>query len=174
MEHLALQAGQKIFIHGGAGGIGSIAIQIAQHVGAHVATTATGEGIDFVKQLGADEVIDYKSQDFAEKLTDYDAVFELAGGKEFDKTLTILKPGGAAVSMIAQADEAKAKELGVKAMTQSTKVTTERLDKLTQLVEEGVIKPEVEKVFPLDQVQAAFEARESGGVKGKVVLHIQN
>lgn len=173
VQHIDLQSGQKIFIHGGAGGIGTLAIQIAKNLGAYVATTATGEGIDYVKQLGADEVIDYKVQNFAEVLRDYDAVFELAGGSEFDKTLTVLKSGGIGVSMIAQADEAKLAELGVRAISQSTKVTTEALEQVSKLVEAGVIKPQVDKTFNLDQIQEAFKARESGVVQGKVVLKIK-
>lgn len=172
-EHIQLQAGQKLFIHGGSGGIGSIAIQIAKHIGAYVATTATGDGIEFVKKLGADEVIDYKSQNFAELLSDYDAVFDLTKGEEFDKTLEVLKRGGVAVSMIAQADEVKVKELGIQAISQQTQVTTERLNALTKLVEDGVVTPYVDKEFPLDQIQEAFNARESGNVKGKIVITIK-
>jgi len=174
IDHIHLQSGQKIFIHGGAGGIGSMAIQIAKHLGAFVATTATGEGVAFVKSLGADEVIDYKAEDFTEKLRDYDAVFELAGGEEFEKSLTVLKKGGIGVSMIAHADEAKVKELGVTAISQQTQVTTDHLHALTKLVEDGVVTPQVEKVYPLEQIQQAFKARESGSVRGKVVIHIKD
>lgn len=115
-EHIQLKADQKIFIHGGAGGIGSIAIQIAKNIGAHVATTATGEGVDYVKGLGADEVIDYKTEDFAQKLSDYDAAFDTVGGEDFAKALTILTKGGIGVSMTVKVDEAEAAELDVTAM----------------------------------------------------------
>lgn len=172
-ENLNLQSGQKIFIHGGAGGIGTVAIQIAKNIGAYVATTATGENIDAVKQLGADEVVDYKSQNFVEALRDYDAVFDTVGGEDFEKSLIVLKRGGIAVSMAGQADEGKANELGVDAITQATKVNTERLDELKQLVEAGVVRPQVDKVFPLDQIQDAFYALESGSVKGKVVIEVK-
>lgn len=169
MQHIKLQAGQKLFIHGAAGGIGTIAVQVARHLGAYVAGTATGEGAERIVQLGINEVIDYKVQDFAAELHDYDAVFDTVGGDDFAKALTILKPGGTAVSMIAQADE-QAKELGVTAITQSTKVTTEMLDKLRELVESGVVTPQIGKVFPFEQIQQAFETRESGKIPGKVVL----
>ncbi len=172
-EHIKLQAGQKLFIHGGAGGIGTVAIQIAKDIGAYVATTATGDNIEVVKKLGADEVIDYKSQNFAEVLKDYDAVFDLVGGDDFNKALGILKKGGIGVSMAAQADENKIKDLGVTAITQFTKVTTDKLDKLRGLVESGVVKPQVDKVFTLDQIRAAFEAKESGTVTGKIVIEIK-
>lgn len=172
-EHLALASEQKIFIHGGAGGIGSIAIQIAKHLGAYVATTATDSDIESVKTLGADEVIDYKSQKFFDVLKDYDAVFDTVGGDDFNASLAILKNDGKAVSMIAQADETKASELGVTAFTQATKVTTKALNELTKLVEEGVVTPNVGGVFPLTEVQAAFIARETASVKGKIVLKIK-
>lgn len=172
-QHTRLQSGQKIFIHGGAGGIGTIAIQIARNIGAYIATTATGQDIDRVKQLGADEVIDYKSQDFTEVLNGYDAVFDTVGGDDFNKSLNILKQGGKAVSMIAQADAAKAEELGVTAHTQSTRVTTEALDKLRELVESGVVTPQVGEVFPLEQIREAFEAREAGAIHGKAVISIK-
>lgn len=168
-RHINLQAGQKLFIHGAAGGIGTIAVQIAKHIGAYVAGTATGEGAERIAQLGVDEVIDYKVQDFAAELHDFDAVFDTVGGDDFAKALAILKPGGIAVSMIAQADE-RAKELGVTAITQSTKVTTEMLDKLRELVELGVVTPQVGETFPFEQIQQAFETRESGKIPGKVVL----
>jgi NADPH:quinone reductase-like Zn-dependent oxidoreductase len=169
VQHIKLQSGQKLFIHGAAGGIGTIAVQIAKHVGAYVAGTATGGGAERVVQLGVDEVIDYKVQDFAAQLHDFDAVFDTVGGDDFARALAILKPGGVAVSMIAQADE-QAKELGVTAITQSTKVTTEMLDKLRELVESGVVTPQVGKIFLFEQIQQAFEARESGKIPGKVVV----
>ena len=172
-QHINIRSDQKLFIHGGAGAIGSIALQIAKNIGAYVATTATGDGIEYVKKLGADEVIDYKTQDFSEILKDYDAVFDTVGGDDFNKSLKVLKKGGIAVSMIAQADEKLAQELGVTAQTQATHVTTEALDKLRGLVNSGVVKPNVGKVFPLEQVKDAFIARESGEVSGKIVLQIK-
>lgn len=171
-EHINLQPGQKVFIHGGAGGIGSIAIQIAKHIGAYVATTATGDGVDFVKKLGADEVIDYKSQDYASIIEDYDAAFDTVGD-DFMKVLSVLKSGGVGVSMTAKADEARAKELGVKAITQSTKVNTERLAKLAKLVEDGAVATQVYKSFTLEQASEAFKEYESGKVKGKVVVAVE-
>lgn len=171
-NHINLKRGQKLFVHGGAGGIGSIAIQIAKHLGAYVATTATGDGINFVKSLGADEVIDYKVQDFAATLSGYDAVFDTVGGDDFNKSLDILKHGGTAVSMIAKANEAKAERLGVLAITQGTKVNTHDLGELAKLVEAGVVTPQVAEVYKLDDIAAAFAAYESGRVKGKVVVEV--
>ncbi len=173
VKSLNLQRGQKIFIHGGSGGIGIIAIQIAKNIGAYVATTATGGNIDLVKNLGADEVIDYKSQDFVRVLNNYDAVLDNVGGLEFDKTFQVLKTGGKVISMAGQVDQAKATEFGVTATAQSTKVTTEVLNELRELVEKGIVNPHIDKAFPLDQIREAFKARETGSIKGKVVIEIK-
>lgn len=172
-QHIDLRAGQKIFITGGAGGIGQIAIQIAKHLGAYVATTVSTNDVEAIKVLGADEAIDYKSQDFTELLRDYDAVFDTVGGEGFAATLNVLKRGGVAVSMVAQVDEEKVQELGLTVIRQSTKVTTEALGQLRELIESGVVKPNVGKVFSLQEIQEAFIARESGSVSGKIVLAIK-
>ncbi len=173
VTHINLQPGQKLFIHGGAGGIGTIAIQLAKHLGATVATTATGEAMGKAQSLGADQVIDYKAEDFSTILTEFDAVFDTVGGNDFTQALKILRRGGIAVSMIAQADQGVAAERGVTAITQATKTTSQALDQLRELVESGAIKPQVSKVFPLNDVAQAFRVRESGGVSGKVVLAIR-
>lgn len=171
-EHINLRTGQKVFVHGGAGGIGSIAIQIARHIGAYIATTAKAEDADFVKELGADEVIDYTTTDFATVLSGFDAVFDTVGRDDFAKTLRVLQPGGIAVSMIAPPDTALADELGVKAMMQGTQVTTERLAKLAQLIEAGAIRPQVATTYPLEEVVTAFTDRESNHSRGKIVLKV--
>ncbi|MES2971004.1 MAG: NADP-dependent oxidoreductase [Patescibacteria group bacterium] len=172
-EHINLRSGQKILIHGGGGAIGGIAIQIAKHLNAYVATTATGVDLDYVKKLGADEVVDYKERDFSAILKDFDAVFDTVGGEDFSRSFGILKGGALAVSMAADPDEAKATELGITALHQNSRVTIERLDALGKLIEEGIIKPRVGKVFPLEQTNEAFEARDSGAVPGKIVLEIK-
>lgn len=172
VQHIKLQAGQKILITGGAGGIGRVAIQIAKHIGAYVATTASGEGLEVAKALGADEVIDYTSQDFTELLSDYDAVFDTVGGEGLNSTLAILKSGGIAVTMAGAYDEAAASEAGVTAISESTQVTTDALNQLTQLIESGVVSAGIGKVFPLADIRAAFTARDTGAVKGKIVVEV--
>jgi alcohol dehydrogenase len=172
MEHINLQPGQTILIHGGSGGIGSIAIQIAKHIGAHVTTTASGEGIEVAMRLGANKAIDYKNERFEEKGNSFDAVFDTVGGETYERSLKVVKTGGIIVTMAAEVDEAKAKALGIKAVHQNTRVTSEHLNKLSELVEIGVVTPHVYKVYPLDEVQQAFKAREGEKVLGKVVLKI--
>lgn len=169
-QHMQLQSGQKILIHGGAGGIGTMAIQTAKHIGAYVATTVSAKSIDYAKQLGADEVIDYKSQKFEEMLKEYDAVFDTVGGETYDKSFQVLKKGGILVSMVQPPKEDLAEQYGVKAIIQETKTDTSWLDKLTKLVNEGVVKPHVDTVFPLEQIQDGFRLLEEGSPQGKVVI----
>lgn len=173
-DHIKLKANQKILIHGGAGGIGTVAIQIAKNIGAYVATTASGEGIEYVKKLGADEVINYKTQKFEEVLNGFDAVFDTIAGKTYKRSFKVLKKGGIIVSMLEQPDKELMKKYGVNAIGQQTKVSTKRLDELSRLVEEGVVSAHVGKVYPFDQVRDAFAARESGQAVGKVVLKIKS
>jgi alcohol dehydrogenase len=172
-EHLDLQPGQTILIHGGTGGIGSVAVQIAKHLNAHVIATVPTEAIELAKKLGVDQAIDFKTEDFTKLVRDCDAVFDTAGGDVFEKSLAVLKPGGKAVSMIAKVDEAVAKKHGVTAITQSTQTTTKRLDRLTALVDKGAVTPRIAKTFGLDQIQDAFVARETGHLPGKVVVKIK-
>ncbi len=171
-EHLNLQAGQKILIHGGSGGIGSIAIQIAKHLGAYVATTATGDGIEYVKNLGADEVVDYKSENFDEVLSDFDAVFDTVAGETYDRSFKVLKKGGVIVSMNAQPNQELMDKYSVNSIAQMTHVNNDSLERLTSLVESGVVTPHVDKVFTLEEIAEAFAARESGKVLGKIVISV--
>jgi NADPH:quinone reductase-like Zn-dependent oxidoreductase len=173
IDHINLQSGQKILIHGGAGGIGSVAIQLAKDIGAHVTTTATGNGIDFVKGLGADEVIDYQSQKFEDVAKDYDAVFDTVSGETYTRSYPVLKRGGIIVSMIEQPNTELMEKYGVTAIAQQTKTTTEALERLAKLLDDGVVTVHVEKVFPLDQTQQAFEALESGQTRGKIAVSVK-
>jgi alcohol dehydrogenase len=174
VDHIGLQAGQKILIHGGAGGIGSLAIQIAKDLGAYVATTANSTETDFVKSLGADEAIDYQTQNFSALLKDYDAVFDTVGGETNAKSYTILKKGGKLVSMVQPADEALAKQYDVQYTQQSSKLTVERLTKIADLVDNGKLKAKVDKVFPLAQAAEALEYLKTGHPHGKVVIQVKN
>lgn len=173
VEHMELSSGQKILIHGGAGGIGSFAVQLAKHLGAYVATTATADDAEYVKSLGADEVIDYKAQDFATILQNYDAVFDTVGGDTYKKSYQVLKPGGVIVSMLEKPDEELIKQKQIKAIAQFTRVTTERLAKLAELVDEGAIKVNVDKTFPLEEAVEALAYIQEGKHRGKVALKIK-
>ena len=173
VDHLGLAKDQKILIHGGAGGIGTVAIQLAKHLGGYVATTVSAQDIDYVKNLGTDEVIDYKSQTFENFLRDYDAVFDTVGGETYLKSFKVLKKGGVIVSMVESENRELAQQYGVEAISQGTQVNSERLMKLAELVDQNVIKAQVDKVFPLEKAKEAFKHLEEGHVRGKVVLEIK-
>lgn len=169
----ASEGKQKILIHGGAGGIGSIAVQLAKALGAYVVTTVSGDDKEYVEGLGADEVIDYGTEAFEETLSNFDAVFDMVGGETSDKSFKVLKKGGILVSMAGQPSEDLAKKYGIVAIGQNTEGNTERLNRLAELVDEGKIKPQVDKVFSLDRVKDAFKHLEKGHPRGKVVLKIK-
>lgn len=170
VETINLQPGQKILIHGGAGGVGSFAIQLAKHLGAYVATTAATGDLDFAKTMGADEVIDYTSQHFESLLGDYDAVFDAVGGETLEKSFQILKAGGTLVSMAGIPNGELAATHHVTASAQQTRVTTERLQKVAELVDQGILKPAIDKIFPLNEAAEALEYMRSGHHRGKVVI----
>src|ERR687897_2621159 len=131
VENIGLSKDQKILIHGGAGGIGSISIQLAKHLGAYVATTVSTDDKQFAKELGADEIIDYKTQTFEELIRDYDAVFDTVGGETYSRSFKVLKRGGGIiVSMLEQPVQELMDQFDVKAVYQFTQVNRERLTKL--------------------------------------------
>lgn len=173
VNHMNLQSGQKILIHGGAGGIGSLAIQIAKNIGAYVATTASAKEADYVKSLGADEVIDYKSQDFTTILSDYDAVFDTVGGETNAKSYVVLKDGGSFVSMGDPANEELVTKHQIKYVAQMSQPTVERLSKIAELVDTSKLKVNVDRTFTLDQAAEALEYLKTGHPRGKVVLKIK-
>jgi len=172
-EHLKLQPGQKLLIHGGGGGIGSLAIQMAKLIGAYVATTATGDDMEYVRKLGADQVIDYKSEAFETKVEEFDAAFDTVGGAITNKTFQVLRKGGSLVSMLGQPDEALSQKHEVTAIGQFTQVTTGRLTRLAELIDVGLIKIRIDKVFSLNKGKQAFQLAEEGRPKGKVIFDIQ-
>lgn len=169
-EHLKLQRGQKILIHGGGGGIGSLAIQFAKVIGAYVATTAKGDDLAYARSLGADETIDYTTQSFETILKNYDAVFDTVGGPTTGRSFQVLKRGGALVSMLGQPDEVLAQQHGVLAIGQFTRVTTDVLNKLKDLTDKKELKVRIAKTFSMDQYRQAFDFAEHGRGRGKVVL----
>ena len=169
-EKLKVGKGHKILIHGGAGGIGTIAIQLARHRGASVATTVMGDAASYVRDLGADTVIDFQKESFEKVLSGYDFVFDTVAGETYKKSFAVLKRGGTIISMLEQPNAELAARYGVTALSQRTQVTTARLNAVAALVQNGTIKVHVERVFPVEQVKEAFLARESGKVRGKVVL----
>ena len=172
--HIKLKPGQKILIHGGAGGIGSIAIQIAKSIGAFVASTASAKDLEYVKSLGADMVIDFRNEVFEDILKDYDAVLDTVSGETTNKSLKVLKKGGIIVSLLAPADPVMAERYHVIAMGQMTNTDTHNLNRLSDLVNLRKVNPQVDKIFPLNQSLDAFKYLSEGHPRGKVVIKIRD
>ena len=171
-EHLKIAPGQRVLIHGGAGGVGSVAVQLAKHLGARVATTVSADDISFVRGLGADIVIDYRTQKFEDAVTGVDAVLDTIGGETYVRSFKALKKGGRLVSMLERPRQGLMTEFGVEASVLFTRVTTERLTNLAKLVDQGALKVRVERTFPLQQAPAALLRQEKESPKGKIVLMI--
>lgn len=194
---LDLQRGQKILIHAGAGGVGTFAIQMAKLMGAYVATTASEKGYDLVKSLGADLIVNYREENFEDKLADYDAVYDTLGGAALEKSFHVLKPGGQIVSIsgMPNARFGREEKLGwmktailslvsrkLTALEKKTrtkyhflfmKPSGAQLNILKEWIEEGRIKPIVDKVYSLQEAGQAFQYLESGRAKGKVIVKIK-
>jgi NADPH:quinone reductase-like Zn-dependent oxidoreductase len=172
VEHLKVRPGQRILIHGAAGGVGMIAVQIAKHRGAFVIATAFTSDLEFVKSLGADEVIDARIRKFEEQVREIDGVLDTTRGDTAARSYRVLKRGGVLVSLTAQPDESRMKETGVTAIGQLTQPTTDRLTRLAALVDQGAVTPLVDRVFPLDQTAAAFSYNDAGNPRGKVIIRV--
>ncbi len=198
VEMAKLQKGQKVFIQAGSGGVGTFAIQLAKHLGAYVATTTSKKNIDLVKSLGADLIIDYKTENFETKLKDYDLVLHSnKDSKILEKSLRVLKPGGQLISLVGPPTPEfaaalglswplklvikllsfsagkKAKKLNVSFKFLFMRAEGKQLGEITKLIEAGVIKPVIDKVFPFEQTNEALAYVETGRSRGKVVIKIK-
>ena len=173
VENIRLSKDKKILIHGGAGGIGSIAIQLAKHLGAYIETTVSKNDKQFVPVLGADRVIDYKTENFEETIHDYDAVFDTVGSDTYKRSFKVLKKGsGIIVSMLEQPNSDLMNQHGVKAVFLFSQANRERLTKLAEWVDRNNIKVNIDKTFPLDEAAKALELQKDAHPRGKVVLTI--
>ena len=172
VENMELSKGQKILIHGGAGGIGSFSIPLAKNLGAYVATTVSSDDIQFVQDLGADEAIDYTVQSFEYLLHDYNAVFDTVGGETYTKSFKVLKKGGKIVSMLEQPNSELIERFGVKAIFQLTQVNNDRLARLAQWVDQTNIKIHIDKIFRLEEAAKALDYVKDVHPRGKIVLEL--
>ena len=193
VELAQIKSGQKVLVHAGAGGLGSTVIQLAKHLGAYVATTANGKDVEKVHGLGADEVIDYTKADFAEVLSGYDVVLDSLGSDNLAKSLTVLKPGGLAISVVGPPDAAFAEQIGRpllkpvmallsrKVRAQANKLGVrysfffmrangEQLKALAALYDAGALRPVLDRTFPFDETLEAMAYVEQGRAKGKIVV----
>lgn len=196
-ERADVQTGQRVFIPAGSGGIGTFAIQLAKHLGAYVGTTTSTANVALVKSLGADDVIDYKKQEFEQVLRGYNVVVGTIRGNALEKSIGILKPGGKIISLIGPLDAAfaQARKLSFvlelifglmsrKIIRMAAKKDVdysflfvrpdgEQLNEIGALLDAGHIHPVVDKVFPFDQAKQALEYLSQGRSKGKVVVRMQ-
>ena len=194
---MQLQKGQKILIHAGSGGVGTFAIQLAKIIGATVTTTASEAGANLVKSLGADEIINYKTEKFEDILKDYDAVFDTIGGTTLEKSFNIIKSGGNIVSVSGMPNARFGKEFGsgffktLLFSLASKKLTAlekkhnarysflfmkpsgDQLRTIANYIEAGKIKPVIDRVFPFEDAQKAMEYSEAGRAKGKIIVKIK-
>lgn len=194
VEKAKLEKGQKVFIQAGSGGVGTIAIQLAKYLGATVATTTSADNFDLVKGLGADIVIDYKTQDFETILNEYDVVLNSQDEKTLEKSLRILKSGGKLISISGPPDVSFAKEIGLswfmktaisflsrKVRKQARQLGVDysflfmqangkQLSEISALIQTDIIRPVIDKVFPFEQLNQAMLYVSSGHAKGKVVI----
>lgn len=196
VEKGQLKNGQKVLIHAGSGGLGTIAIQLAKHLGATVATTTSAENAELVRSLGADMVIDYRREDFEALLSGYDLVLNSLGKDILDKSLGVLKPGGMLISVSGPPDaefarargsgwlleqvmrllsrdiRKKARRRGVRYSFLFMRAQGEQLGRITALIEAGVIRPVIDRIFPFEATNEALAYVETGRSKGKVVVKV--
>jgi NADPH:quinone reductase-like Zn-dependent oxidoreductase len=194
VDRAHVQPGQRILVHAGSGGLGSTVIQLARHLGATVATTARGENAELVRSLGADVVVDYTKEDFAEALSGYDVVLDSRGGENLEKSLTVLRPGGQAIGVTGPPDPGFARQLGapkfmgvvmgllsrkVRKQARTLGVSYSflfvqanggQLRALASLYDAGHLRPVIDKTFPFDQTLEALAYVEQGRANGKVVI----
>ncbi len=197
VEKANLQKGRKVLIHAGSGGVGTVAIQLAKHLGAHVATTTSTGNVDLVKSLGADVVIDYKMDDFEKVLQDYDVVLNSLGKDTLAKSLVVLKPGGKLISISGPPDaefavqngsgwllkqvmrvlsfgiRRQARRRGIDYSFLFMTANGGQLGKVTSLIEAGAIRPVIDRIFPFAATNEALAYVETGRAKGKVVIAVR-
>jgi NADPH:quinone reductase-like Zn-dependent oxidoreductase len=171
-RHGRLKAGQSVLIHGGSGGVGHFAIQFAKAKGARVLTTVSTSNVKFARELGADVVIDYKTQPFEDHVSDLDMVFDLIDGETRKRSWSLLKKGSVLVSTLTEPSQEKAAQFGVRALRYTVEADGDELAEIADLVVAGKVRPHVQKTFPLSAAADALTSIEQGHSVGKVVLKV--
>ncbi|MGW4173066.1 NADP-dependent oxidoreductase [Streptomyces chartreusis] len=174
-EHSDVRPGQRVLIHAAAGGVGHVAVQIAKARGAHVIGTASAGKHEFLRGLGADEVIDYRETDFTEAVKDVDVVLDTLGGETSVRSLRVLRPGGVVVSILPVGSDEfgeEAERLGVRAVRMLLDADRAGMQAIAELVEQGKLRPEIAGTFPLADAAEAHALGETGRTTGKLVLTV--
>lgn len=171
-EAAQIKANEKVFIQAGAGGVGAFAIQLAKAAGAYVVTSCSTRNVDFVKSLGADEVIDYTQQNVAD-LEDMDVVFDTLGGDALAQSWGVLKAGGRLVSIVATPDEAIAKQHDVSAHFVFVQPSAEQLNAIAALIDDNKLSVVIDTIYALEQIKEAHALSETGRARGKIVLSMK-
>jgi NADPH:quinone reductase-like Zn-dependent oxidoreductase len=172
-DTLKLQPGETILIHGGAGGVASCAIQLAKHIGAHIITTASAANHEYVRGLGADEIIDYNARDFTQIVSNCDAVFDTVGGDVAQKSFAVLKPGGRAAFIASGAQAPTPNRDDVMSLRPPVGRARRHLDRIAQLFQAGAIRPPEVKLYRLSEAADAHRLSESRHFKGKLVFQVR-
>jgi NADPH:quinone reductase-like Zn-dependent oxidoreductase len=173
-DHGNLQPGEKVLIQGASGGVGTFAIQFAKWKGAYVIATSSEKNIDFLKQLGADEVIDYKKENFEDRLRNVDLVFDTIGAQTQKRSLQVLKNGGRLITTVKPENEKDAEEKNIHIEGYMAQSHPEELEQIAELIDEGKVSPVIGKIFPLEQAAEAQQLSKEGHVRGKIVLKVVN
>ena len=171
-DHGHLESGQRVLIHGGAGGVGHFAIQLAKARGAHVATTVSAQDKEFVRSLGADQAIDYRGERFEELVSEVDLVFDLVAGDTQERSWTVLKDGGTMVSTLSKPSDSQAQAHHAHATNYVAQPDAAELRAIADLIDDGRLRPVIEATYPLEEAAAAQRQLEREHVPGKVVLEI--
>jgi NADPH:quinone reductase-like Zn-dependent oxidoreductase len=171
-EHGGLVAGQSVLIHAGAGGVGSLAVQLARWRGLRVFATSSARDVAFVRSLGADTVIDYRAERFEDKARDVDMVFDTVGGETQERSLGVLRKGGVLVSVVSRVPPGVAERHGIRGVYFIVDGNRAQLEQIATLVDGGKLKPIIARVFPLARARDAFEFGATSHAPGKIVLEV--
>lgn len=171
-DHGRLKEGQRVLIHGGAGGVGHFAVQFAKAKGAFVATTVSTVDKNFARQLGADQVVDYKMERFEDLVAPVDLVFDLIGGETQGRSFSVVKPGGSLISTLSQPNRARAAELDIRVGRYTAQPNGAQLEQIGNLIDEGTVIVVVDTVYDFNEAAEAQLALEGRHVRGKIVLRV--
>jgi NADPH:quinone reductase-like Zn-dependent oxidoreductase len=169
-----LQSGQRILIHGGSGGVGHFAVQLAKWKGAYIIATASTKNEELLRKLRADETIDYTSQNFEDVVHNVDVVLDTIGGETQERSWRVLKKGGALISLVRPPSDQKARQFGARGIMCSVQPDGAQLSKIAKLIDSAKLKPIIDRILPLSEARRAHELSQDGHIRGKLVLRVKD